>query len=87
MAASEDRVSAPAGGDAARAPAALPNGGGDGSAALRAQNIPRTFYHDANGRSFRDIGPREMAEVVAKGTGALWVDIDSTNRNQHGFLE
>ena len=64
-----------------------PNGAGDGAAQLRAQNIPRSFYRDANGQTLRDLGPREMAEVLATGAGTLWVDIDSTNRHQHAFLE
>jgi magnesium transporter len=75
-----------AGGGAAAVPAPSPNGGGD-SAALRAQNIPRSFYRDPSGETRRDLGPRELSEILAAGTGQLWVDIDSTNRHQHAFLE
>jgi magnesium transporter len=85
----EDRVTTPrATGIAATGGAShAPDGGGDGAAQLRAQNIPRSFYRDPNGQAQRDLGPREMAEVLATGAGALWVDIDSTNRHQHAFLE
>lgn len=67
--------------------APAPDGGGNGGALLRAQNVPRSFYRDAAGEARRDLGPREMAEVLASGVGQLWVDIDSTNRHQHAFLE
>ncbi len=92
MAASEDRLTSPP-----AAPGALPNAtppdatridvSGESAVQRRAQNIPRSFYRGADGASVRDLGPRELDEVVRSGVGALWVDIDSTNRHQHAFLE
>jgi magnesium transporter len=77
------------------APPAAPAGGGDGSSgaagtagqAAAARGLPRSHYRDENGALHRDLGPRAIAEAVAKGTGALWVDIDSTNRAQLAVLE
>jgi len=48
---------------------------------------PRSYYRDADGRVRRDLHPRELLEAVRSRTGALWVDIDATNRHQHALLE
>lgn len=74
-------------GAAAPPTASTAEGSGSDGALLRAQNVPRSFFRDASGETRRDLGPREMAEVVASGVGQLWVDIDSTNRHQQAFLE
>lgn len=50
-------------------------------------NVPRTYVLDANGRLERHLTPRDIAERVRNGTGAVWVDIDSSNRHQHALLE
>ena len=92
MAASEDGLTS-----VSAAPGAVPNATppdgslptitGESAVQRRAQNVPRSFYRGADGESVRDLGPRELDEVVRSGAGALWVDIDSTNRHQHAFLE
>ena len=48
---------------------------------------PRSYYRDADGRVRRDLHPRELLEAVRSRSGALWVDIDATNRHQHALLE
>src|SRR5687768_2546587 len=49
--------------------------------------VPRSWLRDADGSMRRDLGPRELAEVVRSGTGQLWVDVDSRNRHQLAILE
>ena len=34
-------------------------------------------HHDADGKSREGLSPSELAEVVASGTGTLWVDVDA----------
>ena len=48
---------------------------------------PRSFYVDTDGRLQRDLHPREIVDAVRRGAGALWVDIDASNRHQHALLE
>jgi magnesium transporter len=70
---------------AAGAPAEV-NGGGE--AAARDPKVPRSVYRDATTGALRhDLHPRELAEVLARGTGDLWVDVDSTNRYQLAVLD
>lgn len=59
----------------------------DGGAAVRDQNLPRSYYLGSDGTFRRDLKPRELAEVLASGVGELWVDVDSTSRHQHAVLE
>ena len=77
--------------DSASAVATLNNGGAAPPARLerdaRNVNLARTYVLDANGLLERDLTPREIAERVRSGTGALWVDIDSSNRHQYALLE
>jgi magnesium transporter len=49
--------------------------------------VPRSWLRDPDGTMRRDLGPRELAEVVRSGTGQLWVDVDSRNRHQLAILE
>jgi magnesium transporter len=56
-------------------------------AAAAEGKIPRSWFLDADGTIRRDLGPRELAEVLRAGTGQLWVDVDSRNRHQHAVLE
>src|SRR5688500_10025586 len=49
--------------------------------------VPRSWLRDADGTMRRDLGPRELADVVRSGTGQLWVDVDSRNRHQLAVLE
>lgn len=49
--------------------------------------FPRSWFLDASGAIRRDLGPRELADVLRSGTGQLWVDVDSRNRHQHAVLE
>jgi magnesium transporter len=51
-----------------------------------AHAVPRSFHRDADGRTTVDCPPRELGARLAAG-GALWVDIDSTQRAQHALLE
>jgi magnesium transporter len=49
--------------------------------------VPRSWFRDADGTLRRDLGPRELVEVVRSGAGQLWVDVDSRNRHQLAVLE
>jgi magnesium transporter len=53
----------------------------------RESGPPRSFYRGDDGQLARDLLPRDLATVVKSGTGALWVDIDSTNPHQLALLE
>lgn len=53
--------------------------GGDGK-------LPRSFYADGSGVS-RDLGLKELLACVRDGHGTLWVDIDSSVRQQFALLE
>lgn len=53
----------------------------------RNQNLPRCYVLDADGKLERDLLPKDIAERVKSGVGAIWVDIDSTNRHQYALLE
>ena len=55
--------------------------------AARNVNLARAYVLDANGELERGLSPREIAERVRTGKGALWVDIDSSNRHQYALLE
>ena len=50
-------------------------------------NLARAYVLDADGKLERGLSPRDIAERVRSGTGALWVDIDSSNRHQYALLE
>ena len=50
-------------------------------------NQARAYVLDANGELERGLSPREIAERVRSGNGAVWVDIDSSNRHQYALLE
>jgi magnesium transporter len=47
----------------------------------------RSFYRSEDGQYARDLSPRELAAIVKSGTGALWIDIDSTVPHQLAILE
>jgi magnesium transporter len=49
--------------------------------------VPRSWFRDADGALRRDLGPRELVDVVRSGAGQLWVDVDSRNRHQLAILE
>ena len=56
-------------------------------AATAEGKVPRSWFRDADGAVRRDLGPRELVEVVRSGSGQLWVDVDSRNRHQLAVLE
>ena len=49
--------------------------------------VPRSWFREADGTIRRDLGPRELLEVMRTGRGQLWVDVDSRNRHQLAVLE
>ena len=49
--------------------------------------VPRSWFRDVDGPMRRDLGPRELVDVVRAGSGQLWVDVDSRNRHQLAVLE
>lgn len=49
--------------------------------------VPRSWFRDPDGAVRRDLGPRELVEVVRSGAGQLWVDVDSRNRHQLAVLD
>lgn len=51
------------------------------------EKLPRCFYADATGSMSRDLSLRDIAAHVAEGAGKLWVDIDSSSRQQVALLE
>ncbi len=46
-----------------------------------------TVWHGADGERIVDCHPRDLAALVARREGALWVHIDNTSRPQHALLE
>jgi len=56
-------------------------------AIAREECVPRSVWRRADGTVVRDLHPRAIAEVLASGEGALWVDVDSTEHAQHALLE
>ncbi len=53
----------------------------------RNQNLPRSYFFTADGTIRRDLTPRELCDVLTLDKGALWVDVDTTNRHQVATLE
>ena len=50
--------------------------------------LPRCFHLPADGRAvLRDLNVRDIANAVHEAQGTLWVDIDSTSRQQLALLE
>lgn len=49
--------------------------------------LPRCFHAAPAGSIQRDLGIRDIAHAVREGHGTLWVDIDSTSRQQLALLE
>ncbi|MGV3711197.1 MAG: magnesium/cobalt transporter CorA [Gemmatimonas sp.] len=47
---------------------------------------PAVIYRGADGTGVVDCHPRDLKSLL-ESKGALWVDIDSTNRTQHALLE
>jgi magnesium transporter len=54
---------------------------------LRELGAPRSFYRDAEAVVRRNLPSRELATIIATGSGTLWVDIDTTNPHQFALLE
>ncbi len=46
-----------------------------------------TVWHGAQNERVVDCHPRDLAAILAKGEGLLWVHLDSTSRPQHAMLE
>lgn len=55
--------------------------------ALPEMKIPRSFFCDGSGAVTRDLGLRDIAAALRDGQGRLWVDIDSSVRQQFALLE
>lgn len=53
----------------------------------RNQNLPRSYFFTGDGAIRRDLTPRELCDVLLLEKGALWVDVDTTNRHQVATLE
>jgi magnesium transporter len=49
--------------------------------------LPRSFYADGGGLVSRDLALKELMTCVREGRGKLWVDIDSSVRQQFALLE
>lgn len=49
--------------------------------------LPRCFHALGEGSLKRDLSVRDIAHAVREGNGTLWVDIDSTSRQQFALLE
>lgn len=54
--------------------------------AVNESPYPQVIYRSADGKEVVDCHPRDLAGLL-ESKGALWVDIDSTNRTQHALLE
>jgi magnesium transporter len=48
---------------------------------------PRTLFVSADGKVRRDLAPTEINQVIARGGGNLWMDLDITNRSHVAILE
>ncbi len=48
--------------------------------------LPRSWYRDAAGEVHRDLPIDRLAEIVAAGTGTLWVDLDLRSAAQQALL-
>ncbi len=46
-----------------------------------------TVWHGAHNERVVDCHPRDLAAILAKREGSLWVHLDSTSRPQHAMLE
>lgn len=64
-----------------RAPADAPASTGPDS------KLPRCFHALGEGTVRRDLSVRDIAHAVREGDGTLWVDIDSSSRQQLALLE
>jgi len=49
--------------------------------------LPRCFHAVGEGSIHRELGVRDIASAVREASGTLWVDIDSTSRQQLALLE
>ncbi|MFL5577954.1 MAG: magnesium transporter CorA family protein [Gemmatimonadaceae bacterium] len=52
-----------------------------------ANGFPCSYFLDEQGTLRRNLSPRELAEVLAAGTGVLWVDVDTADRHQCAVLD
>ena len=50
-------------------------------------DFPTSWYQPPTGPMRRDLDPAEFSEIVASGTGTLWVDINLKSSAQHRLLE
>ncbi len=60
---------------------------GGAAAVGAASRAPFSVWRAPDGTLKRNLGLQELARAVASGEGALWVDVDSTQRSQHALLE
>ena len=51
------------------------------------KNWPASLYRRPDGVLEQDLSPSRIHEILERGEGELWVDIDSTNMHQHALLE
>ena len=49
--------------------------------------LARSFYSEPNGAVFRDLSLKELLTCVREGRGPLWVDVDTSVRQQLALLE
>jgi magnesium transporter len=50
-------------------------------------SLARSFYLHPDGHFIRDLQPAALADVVRRGDGQLWVDVDSSDHCQQALLE
>ncbi|HEX6631178.1 MAG TPA: magnesium transporter CorA family protein [Gemmatimonadaceae bacterium] len=62
-------------------------GGGAAARPGPGNGFPCSYYVDEKGALRRNLSPREMLDVLAAGTGTLWVDVDTNDRHQCAVLD
>lgn len=61
--------------------------GEHGAAVATDSKLPRCFHALGEGAVHRELSFRDLAQAVREAQGTLWVDIDSTSRQQLALLE
>ena len=72
--------------DVLTAPRALGTDGRGPAAARGAPGTPCSYYVGPDGRFRTDLSGGELAELARRGEGTLWVDVDTTVREQQAML-
>ncbi|HEX4933502.1 MAG TPA: magnesium/cobalt transporter CorA [Gemmatimonadaceae bacterium] len=68
-------------------PASAGQAVGTVTGAVSDARLPRCFHATREGSVHRELNVREIASAVREAQGTLWVDIDSTSRQQLALLE